>query len=191
MATWLVPLLVLAWVVYLAPAVFRGRRRVVGQDSVNGFYRQIGVLARTSPSAIEPANPLFVPEDFAPPTPVAVLRPMAARPNRPVPVPSHRARLARRRRRILATLLIATLASGGLDLLPSLGGLVPLTVALIILLAGYVALLALARPHPQRAVGFRPAGQLNLPDRLGYPGVGAHSPMAPTLAGAGSSRQVG
>ena len=60
MASWLVPLIAVAWIIYLVPMLFKGRKRATGRDSVNGFYHQIGVLARATPTRIAPANALFV-----------------------------------------------------------------------------------------------------------------------------------
>ena len=148
-------LLILAgiWAAVLVPWV-RSRVEPGPADSIGDFRRQLGVLQRTGPATVAPANRLRVPP-YNPgvPTPftgyagmagagagVAALARRSASPES-----ARRARTLKRRRDVFLTLLGGMAATLVLGLLPPLRMLWALHVVLDLAFAGYVALLVRMR----------------------------------------------
>lgn len=146
-------LLILAgiWAAVLVPWV-RSRVEPGPADSIGDFRRQLGVLQRTGPAIVTPANRLRVPR-YQPYQP-AVPTPAARRPAAAVPVSmsvsasadaARRARTLKRRRDVLFTLLGGMAGTLVLGLLPPLRMLWALHVVLDLAFAGYIALLVRIR----------------------------------------------
>jgi hypothetical protein len=150
----IVVLLILAgiWAAVLIPWV-RSRVEPGAADSIGDFRRQLGVLQRTGPATVAPANRLRVPP-YQPgvPTPYSAhsavrrsassvsLGPSAARGDA-----GARARTLKRRRDVLFTLLGAMGGTLVLGLLPPFRMLLVLHVLADLAFAGYVALLVRMR----------------------------------------------
>ncbi|HEV7888743.1 MAG TPA: hypothetical protein VGO92_14390 [Acidimicrobiales bacterium] len=117
-------------------------------DSIGAFRRQLGVLQRTGPATVAPANRLRVPP-YNPgvPTPYAGYAGAhsLARRYSASPEAARRARTLKRRRDVLFTLLGSMAGTLVLGLLPPLRMLWGLHVLLDLAFAGYVALLVRMR----------------------------------------------
>jgi hypothetical protein len=163
----IVVLLILAgiWAAVLVPMV-RSRVEPGTADSIGNFRRQLGVLQRSGPVSVAPANRLRVPPYNpgvpTPYTPYAGMRSAA----RLSPDAARRARTLKRRRDVLFTLAGGAAATLVLGLLPPLRMLWLLHVVFDLLLAGYVALLVRIRNEAaEREIKLR-----FLPHAAGMPG---------------------
>lgn len=146
-------LLILAgiWAVVLVPYV-RSRVEPGPADSIGDFRRQLGVLQRTGPATVAPANRLRVPpyQPYQPavPTPSAygaVQAVVRRTPASVTPEAARRARTLKRRRDVLFTLLGGMAGTLLLGMLPPLRMLWALHVMLDMAFAGYVTLLVRMR----------------------------------------------
>jgi len=149
-----VVLLILAgiWAAVLVPWV-RSRVEPGPADSIGDFRRQLGVLQRTGPVSVAPANRLRVPP-YQPgvPTPYSTPFGQTRRATSPVASPlyqsgeaARRARTMKRRRDVFLTLLGGMAGTLVLGLLPPFRVLLVLHVVLDLAFAGYVALLVQMR----------------------------------------------
>ena len=162
-------LLILAgiWAAVLVPMV-RSRVEPGPADSIGAFRRQLGVLQRTGPAVVAPANQLRVPP-YNPgvPTPYAGYAGAHSLARRYAsPDAARRARTLKRRRDILFTLLGGMAATLLLGLLPPLRMLWALHVVLDLAFAGYVALLVRTRnaaAEREIKLRFLPAAGAGLP----------------------------
>lgn len=169
-------LLILAgiWAAVLVPWV-RSRVEPGPADSIGDFRRQLGVLQRTGPVTVAPANRLRVPP-YQPgvPTPYSTQFGGARRPMQPSALAAmsvsasasasaeaaRRARTLKRRRDVFLTLLGSMAGTLLLGLLPPFRMLLVLHVVLDLAFAGYVALLVQmrnARAEREMKVRFIPA----------------------------------
>jgi hypothetical protein len=143
----IVVLLILAgiWAAVLVPWV-RSRVEPGPADSIGSFRRQLGVLQRTGPVTVAPANRLRVPP-YNPgvPTPYALRRAPGSASGSGSAEAARRARTLKRRRDVLFTLAGGSAATLVLGLVPALRMLWLLHVVVDLLLAGYVALLVRIR----------------------------------------------
>ena len=125
---------------------FRGRPESRSADSIGSFRRQLRVLERTSPMAIDPAHRM---RDGAPGLLLAPLRPPASFRQQmgrtPPMVASQRRRTMKRRRDIFFGLMLGVVGSLVLGVLPGLHVMWLLAAFLTVVLAGYVALLVALR----------------------------------------------
>jgi hypothetical protein len=146
----IVVLLILAgiWAAVLVPWV-RSRVEPGTADSIGDFRRQLGVLQRTGPATVAPANRLRVPP-YNPgmPTPYqgaqSVVRRQAPSASASADA-ARRARTLKRRRDVLFSLLGAMAGTLLLGMLPPFRMLWALHVLLDLAFAGYVALLVRMR----------------------------------------------
>lgn len=140
-------LLILAgiWAAVLVPWV-RSRVEPGPADSIGDFRRQLGVLQRTGPVSVAPANRLRVPP-YQPgvPTPYSTPFGQARRSGGHSPEAARRARTLKRRRDVFLTLLGGMAGTLVLGLLPPFRMLLVLHVVLDLAFAGYVALLVQMR----------------------------------------------
>lgn len=147
-------LLILAgiWAAVLVPWV-RSRVEPGPADSIGDFRRQLGVLQRTGPVSVAPANRLRVPP-YQPGVPTPYSTPFGGARRPAVGGPSHslssaeaarRARTLKRRRDVFLTLLGGMAGTLLLGLLPPFRMLLVLHVVLDLAFAGYVALLVQMR----------------------------------------------
>jgi len=176
-----VVLLILAgiWAAVLVPWV-RSRVEPGPADSIGSFRRQLGVLQRTGPVTVAPANRLRVPPYNpgvpTPYTPYAGMHSVAsaavasaARRGPLSPEAARRARTLRRRRDVLFTLAGGAVGTLVLGFLPPLRMLWLAHVVVDLLLAGYIALLVRIRNQAaEREIKLRflPQGGMH-----GMPGV--------------------
>lgn len=110
--------LAVLWAAVLAPTFLRNRAESRSSDSIGDFRRQLGVLQRTGPNIVSPANVLRTGE----PSPVPGLAPphrLAPRSPRPAHQAAARERTIRRRRDVLVFLSCGTLGALLLGVLPS------------------------------------------------------------------------
>ncbi|MDP9387687.1 MAG: hypothetical protein M3Q48_07100 [Actinomycetota bacterium] len=131
--------LAVIWGAVLFQPVMRARADARPADSIGNFRHQLGVLRRTSPLSMAPANTLRVPRYG--PAPVPTYR-MARNYS---PEAARRARTLKRRRDVLFTLLVAMGVTLILGVLPPFRALLGLHVLCDVLFVGYVALLVRAR----------------------------------------------
>lgn len=147
-------LLILAgiWAAVLVPWV-RSRVEPGPADSIGDFRRQLGVLQRTGPVSVAPANRLRVPP-YQPGVPTPYSTPFGGARRPGVGGSSHslssaeaarRARTLKRRRDVFLTLLGGMAGTLLLGLLPPFRMLLVLHVVLDLAFAGYVALLVQMR----------------------------------------------
>ena len=141
-------LLILAgiWAAVLVPWV-RSRVEPGPADSIGDFRRQLGVLQRTGPATVAPANRLRVPP-YQPGVPNPYGAHYAVRRSVPAarsPEAARRARTLKRRRDVLFTLMGGMSGTLLLGLLPPFRMLLVLHVLLDLAFAGYVALLVRIR----------------------------------------------
>ena len=169
-------LLILAgiWAAVLVPWV-RSRVEPGPADSIGDFRRQLGVLQRTGPVTVAPANRLRVPP-YQPgvPTPYAAAvggaRRVGVAPRSGEA--ARRARTAKRRRDVFLTLLGGMAGTLLLGMLPPFRMLLVLHVVLDLVFAGYVALLVQMRnAKAEREMKLR-----FLPTSLGAP-LGEPAPV--------------
>jgi hypothetical protein len=154
----IVVLLILAgiWAAVLVPPLVRAKADGRPADSIGDFRRQLGVLQRTGPITVSPANRLrvgpYVPSGGAGlPSPVA--RPAHAMGANPVsrsvvarsPESMRRARTLKRRRDVLFSLVAMMGATLLLGFLPGFRLLWALHAVLDVAFAGYIALLVRMR----------------------------------------------
>jgi hypothetical protein len=148
---------------------FRGRPESRSADSIGSFRRQLRVLERTSPTMIDPAHRL---RDGAPamlfgPVGSVGLPRTSARP--PAIAAAHRRQVLKRRRDIFFGLVLGVVGAFGLGLVPGLRVMWLLAGLLVVVLAGYVALLVTLRNEAaERAmkVRFLPAALPNADQTL-------------------------
>ena len=131
--------LAMIWAAVLVPPTLRARAEARPGASIGRFRRELGVLQRTSPTVVRPADTLRYRSYAAAPTPTYRMARSYS------PEAARRARTLRRRRDVLLTLLAAMAGTLVLGFLPGLRPLLGLHVVLDLLLAGYVALLVRAR----------------------------------------------
>ena len=139
-------LLILAgiWAAVLVPWV-RSRVEPGPADSIGDFRRQLGVLQRTGPATVAPANRLRVPP-YQPGVPTPYGAHYAVRRSVPSsPEAARRARTLKRRRDVLFTLLGGMTGTLLLGMLPPFRMLLVLHVLLDLAFAGYVSLLVRMR----------------------------------------------
>jgi hypothetical protein len=144
----IVVLLILAgiWAAVLVPWV-RSRVEPGAADSIGDFRRQLGVLQRTAPGVVAPANRLRVPPyNPAVPTPYAGYAGAHTLARRyQSPEAARRARTLKRRRDVLFSLLGGMAGTLVLGVLPPLRMLWALHLVLDLAFAGYVAMLVRIR----------------------------------------------
>ncbi|MDQ1438334.1 MAG: hypothetical protein QOK43_1963 [Acidimicrobiaceae bacterium] len=142
-------LLILAgiWAAVLVPWV-RSRVEPGAADSIGDFRRQLGVLQRTGPATVAPANRLRVPP-YQPGVPNPYGAHYAVRRSAPAslssPDAARRARTLKRRRDVLFSLLGGMTGTLVLGLLPPFHLLLVLHVLLDLAFAGYIGLLVQMR----------------------------------------------
>lgn len=177
-------LLILAgiWAAVLVPWV-RSRVEPGPADSIGDFRRQLGVLQRTGPVTVAPANRLRVPP-YNPgvPTPytgyAGAHTAALARRSVMSPEAARRARTLKRRRDVLFTLIGGMAATLVLGLVPSLRMLWALHVVLDLAFAGYIALLVRMRNvAAEREIKLRFLPQAGGMVVGGMPGMGAMGGM--------------
>jgi hypothetical protein len=145
-------LLVLAgvWAAVLIPPIVRARSEGRPSGTVGDFNRQLQVLARTTPAGRQSWTPTYSPTE----TPGPLYR-IAPR------VPTRR-RAQKRRRDVLLGLLVVSVGSLLLGVLPPLRVLWMVHIAADVVLAAYIALLIYARnvaAERDAKVRFLPSGQ--------------------------------
>jgi hypothetical protein len=141
-------LLAVMWAAVLGPALWRKRSGGMSQDSIGAFRRQLGVLQRTGPNLVNPANSLRA---GAPPG----SRPDMIWPGRPAsarvttsytsPAAVNRRRTQQRRRDVLLVLSGTLVGALVLGAVPRLHILWMAAAAVAVLLFAYIALLVRAR----------------------------------------------
>lgn len=134
-------LLAVVWAAVLVPPLMRARAEGRPADSIGSFRRQLGVLQRTGPTSVVPANTLRISSAPHLSTVPASLNPA----RRYSPADAKRARTLRRRREVLVSLLAAMGATLVLGMLPALRVLWGLHLVLDALFIGYVVLLVRMR----------------------------------------------
>lgn len=140
-------LLAIMWAAVLGPALLRNRAEGRTNDSIGAFRRQLGVLQRTGPTLVSPANSLRT----RPPVGAQVPLVGSAGPPRAggyprareygSPAQAQRRRVQQRRREVLMVLVAGLVGSLLLGALPHLHVLWVLSLVAAIGLAGYVAML--------------------------------------------------
>lgn len=140
-----VALIVLAaiWAAFLLPPIFRARAENRPSGSISDFRRQLRVLARSAPSRTASYSPYPAGLAYAPRP-----RPLVAQSQSSMPAASRTARSRqsiKRRRDVLAGLLVAMAGSLVLGFLPPLRALWAVHVLVDVLFVAYVGLLVYLR----------------------------------------------
>ncbi|MHB1486799.1 MAG: hypothetical protein ACYCS7_03450 [Acidimicrobiales bacterium] len=148
-------LLVIVWVVVLAPSFLRHRAEGSLNDSVGSFHRNLRILERAGPGGVAPANSMRalrpqgsytgLSERMVGSASIAypsAVRSQVAQPQVAQPQVAARAQVMRRRRRdVFMVLVTGTMGSFLLGFIPGVSIMWAVTGVLALCLAGYVALL--------------------------------------------------
>jgi Flp pilus assembly protein TadB len=132
--------LAVLWAAVLAPAFLRNRAESRSSDSIGDFRRQLGVLQRTGPNIVSPANVLRSGE----PSPVPGLAPperFLPRASRPPELAACRQRTLRRRRDVLVFFTCGLFGSLVLGAIPAFRMIWVVSGVLAVAMGAYVALL--------------------------------------------------
>jgi hypothetical protein len=173
----IVVLLILAgiWAAVLVPPLVRAKTEGRPADSIVDFRRQLGVLQRTGPITVAPANRLRV-GPYVPaggPMVGPVTRPASVR----SPEAARRARTLKRRRDVLFSMLALMGATLLLGFLPGFRLLWAMHAVLDLAFVGYVALLVRMRNMAAEQ-------EMKLRFLPGHPGVGSLEPAPIRLSSA-------
>lgn len=152
-------ILAIVWAAVLGPSLLRRRSERWSTDSIGAFHRQLRVLERTGPTAVDPAHrlqsaypsgspfrpstagaALVIRPDAGPAPGFGIHRHAARRPD-----PYFRPDACRRRRNVLVALLSTLVFTGLLGAVPALRPVLFVTIAGAVMVAAYVALLVYLR----------------------------------------------
>lgn len=135
-------ILAIVWAAVLGPSLVRSRAERRSTDSIGAFHRHLRVLERAGPVTVDAANRLAEagasPRQFR--RAVSPRRSAARRPD-----PYFRPVACRRRRNVLAALLVLVAFTGVLGAIPVLHPALFVTIATAVLLLGYMGLLVRLR----------------------------------------------
>jgi hypothetical protein len=156
LTTLVILVLIAIWATVLIYPILRARTEGGFGDSIGTFRRHLSVLERAAPNSVSPANRLRLPQSSSGIPPYragvgaragtgAASRSAGGRRYSPPVAPARRRKLQKRRRDVLFTLVTGIIGSLLLGLIPGLSMMLFVCAGFVLLLAGYVALLARLR----------------------------------------------